>query len=83
VLQLAKRSSLAGRLLAGGRSKRGQTVTVVPKNGTHVVVRFGRRDVEGVVVENRRNNRVAVELSVDGVDEPLVTTYALDEVTVN
>lgn len=53
--------------------------------GDHVVVPFGFRELEGLVIrvsETGLGRYVTVQLEIEGTDEPLVTTYRATDLTV-
>lgn len=64
-----KRSTKTGRIME-------------PASGSRVTVRFGHRDTTGIVTGKTITGRYAVRLDLDGADEPVLTSYARDEIRV-
>lgn len=52
------------------------------KSGSRVTVSFGRHDTTGMVLRKTVTGRYAVEVQVDGADEPVTTSYARSELQV-
>lgn len=50
------------------------------KTGTPVTVRYGQHDSRGIIVGTTITGRYTVEVEVEGSAEPVMTSYALDEI---
>lgn len=74
-----------GLMTARRSTKMGRTITKDSsdlKSGSRVTVTFGRHDATGVVLRKTVTGRYAVEVEVDGADEPVNTSYARSELQV-
>ena len=70
----------AERSTAHGRPTTGKSPEV--KIGSRVNVTFGRHPASGVVLGKTITGRYAVEVRVEGADEPVTTSYTRSELHV-